>query len=108
MDEAIFGKYNLKQSIFYLRHIPLLSRPLFPEFVYSRCLINIQESELLIPGWEKAALGLRWATEGGEMVAHACEDPAHYLKSSLQGTKSHQGQLLGVTRKSSYEMIPLG
>lgn len=42
------------------------------------------------------------------MVAHVCEDAAHYLKSWIQGMKSHQGQLLGVARKGADRMILLG
>ena len=41
MGEAIFGKYNLLQVSFYFRSIALLSRRLFPIFVYSRCSINV-------------------------------------------------------------------
>lgn len=51
---------------------------------------------------------LSWANKRGELVAHACEDATHYLKSGTQGIKSHQGQLLGVARKGTYKMTPLG
>lgn len=44
----------------------------------------------------------------GEVVDYVCKVAAVYLKSRIQGIKCHQGQLLEVTRKGAYRMIPLG
>lgn len=42
------------------------------------------------------------------VVAHVYEAAVCYLKSRIEGMKSHQGQLLGVARKGADRMIPLG
>lgn len=100
--------YALLQVSFYCRHIPLLSRPLFPILVYSRCSVTVQETELWIHVGRRQLFALLWAIKGGEVVVHACEDAVRYLKSSVWSVKSLQAQFLRVPRKGVYELIPLG
>lgn len=104
INEAVFGKYYLPQVSFHLS-----SSFYCLDFYYTGLYtVDTQLMSRKLNRWIRVRRRQLSGLTKERRWWLICEDAACYLKSRIQGIKSHHEQLLGVARKSAYRMVLLG